>query len=194
MNAKEIAVRCRGLSKEFGDGDARIQVLRGVDLTVHLGEMTFLVGPSGSGKTTLLSVIAGLLNKSSGAFEVLGQGLDQTTPGSDTAALQAAAATLFTGGRMPLGTTLAQSIGLDDIAVRGSSSLAAGGSGTTGASGQVIAVGKRLSDRLYIVYEQGLSVAQNALRIEYALTRNITIRAEAGLVSGVGIYYRKSFN
>jgi len=125
---------------------------------------------------------------------VLGQGLDQTTTGADTAALQAAAAALFTGGRMPLGTTLAQSIGLDDIAVRGSGSLAAGGSGTTGASGQVIAVGKRLSDRLYIVYEQGLSVAQNALRIEYALTRNITIRAEAGLVSGVGIYYRKSFN
>jgi translocation and assembly module TamB len=125
---------------------------------------------------------------------VLGQGLDQTTTGSDTAALQAAAATLFTGGRMPLGTTLAQSIGLDDIAVRGSGSLAAAGSGATGAGGQVIAVGKRLSDRLYIVYEQGLSVAQNALRIEYALTRNITIRAEAGLVSGVGIYYRRSFN
>jgi translocation and assembly module TamB len=95
---------------------------------------------------------------------------------------------------MPLGTTLAQSIGLDDIAVRGSGSLAAAGSGATGAGGQVIAVGKRLSDRLYIVYEQGLSVAQNALRIEYALTRNITIRAEAGLVSGVGIYYRRSFD
>ncbi len=77
MNAKEIAVRCRGLSKEFGDGDARIQVLRGVDLIVHLGEMTCLVGPSGSGKTTLLSVIAGLLDKSSGALEVLGQGLDE---------------------------------------------------------------------------------------------------------------------
>jgi translocation and assembly module TamB len=95
---------------------------------------------------------------------------------------------------MPLGTTLAQSIGLDDIAVRGSSSLATSGSTDPGASGQVIATGKRLSDQLHVVYEQGLSAAQNALRIEYALTRNITIRAEAGLVSGVGIYFRKSFN
>ncbi len=73
MNTGKLAVRCRGLYKEFGDGDARSQVLRGIDLTVHRGEMTFLVGPSGSGKTTLLSVIAGLLNKSAGALEVLGE-------------------------------------------------------------------------------------------------------------------------
>ena len=44
-----------------------------------------------------------------------------------------------------------------------------------------------------MVYEQGLSVANNALKFEYALTRNITLRAEAGLISGVGIYYRRSF-
>ncbi len=125
---------------------------------------------------------------------VLGQGLDQTTTGGDTAALQAAASMLFGGGRMPIGTTLAQSIGLDDIAVRGSRSIASTDSNAPGVSGQVLAVGKRLSDRLYIVYEQGLSVANNALRIEFALTRNITLRAEAGLISGVGIYYRKSFD
>ncbi len=125
---------------------------------------------------------------------VLGQGLDQTTTGGDTAALQAAAAMMFGGGRMPIGTTIAQSIGLDDIAVRGSRSIASTDSHASGAGGQVLAIGKRLSDRLYIVYEQGLSVANNALRIEFALTRNITLRAEAGLISGVGIYYRKSFD
>jgi ABC-type lipoprotein export system ATPase subunit len=58
MELHEIAVRCRGIHKDFGDGDARIEVLRGVDLRVRLGEMLFLVGPSGSGKTTLISVIA----------------------------------------------------------------------------------------------------------------------------------------
>lgn len=125
---------------------------------------------------------------------VLGQGLNQATSGADTAALQAAAATLFGGGRVPLGTTLARQIGLDDISVRGSSSMAAVDSTTGGANNQVVAVGKRLSDKLYVVYEQGLSVANNALKIEYALTRRITLRAEAGLISGVGIYYRRSFN
>ncbi len=124
---------------------------------------------------------------------VLGQGLNQTTSGADSAALQAAAATLFGGGRVPIGTTLARSVGLDDIAVRGGSSMGASESSATGASTQVIAVSKRLSDKLYIVYEQGLSVANNALKIEYALTRRITLRAEAGLISGVGIYYRRSF-
>jgi translocation and assembly module TamB len=125
---------------------------------------------------------------------VLGQGLDQSTTGGDTAALQAAAATLFGAGRMPIGTTLAQSMGLDDIAVRGSSSLASTEGNVPRASRQVLAVSKRLSDKLYIVYEQGISVANNALKIEYALTRNITLRAEAGLISGVGIYYRKSLD
>jgi translocation and assembly module TamB len=125
---------------------------------------------------------------------VLGQGLNQATSGADTAALQAAAATLFGGGRVPLGTTLARQIGLDDISVRGSSSMAAVDSTAGGANNQVVAVGKRLSDKLYVVFEQGLSVANNALKIEYALTRRITLRAEAGLISGVGIYYRRSFN
>ena len=73
MEMYEIAVRCRGIHKDFGDGDARIEVLRGVDLTVRLGEILFLVGPSGSGKTTLISVIAGLLTASAGDLMVLGK-------------------------------------------------------------------------------------------------------------------------
>jgi translocation and assembly module TamB len=121
---------------------------------------------------------------------VLGQGLDRTST-ADTAALQAAAATLFGRGRMPIGTSIAQSIGLDDIAIQGGRGTST--AGASGAAGQVIAVGKRLSDNLYIVFEQGLSVANNALKIEYALTRSITLRAEAGLISGVGIHYRRSF-
>jgi putative ABC transport system ATP-binding protein len=64
------------VTKEFGAGDNRAVVLRGVDFDVRLGEMTLLVGPSGSGKTTLLSVIAGLLNPTSGDISVLGQRLE----------------------------------------------------------------------------------------------------------------------
>jgi putative ABC transport system ATP-binding protein len=76
MKSSDIAVLCEGLTKGFGEGGARMQVLRGADLTVRLGEMSFLVGPSGSGKTTLLSVIAGLLDKDGGTLEVLGQSPD----------------------------------------------------------------------------------------------------------------------
>jgi putative ABC transport system ATP-binding protein len=71
----DLAVTCRGITKEFGAGDARVMALRGVDLEVRPGEMTLLVGPSGCGKTTLISIIAGLLEPSAGEVTVLGQDL-----------------------------------------------------------------------------------------------------------------------
>ena len=64
--ATRTAVACTGVTKSFGSGDARVQVLRGVDIEVAPGEITLLVGPSGCGKTTLISIIAGLLEPTSG--------------------------------------------------------------------------------------------------------------------------------
>jgi putative ABC transport system ATP-binding protein len=71
----EAAVICREVTKEFGTADARVLALRGVDLEVQPGEMTLLVGPSGCGKTTLISIIAGLLDATSGEVQVLGESL-----------------------------------------------------------------------------------------------------------------------
>src|SRR5579883_708277 len=71
----EPAVMCRNITKEFGDGDAKVLALRGVDLEVNPGELTLLVGPSGCGKTTLISIIAGLLNPTAGDLTVLGADL-----------------------------------------------------------------------------------------------------------------------
>ncbi len=68
-------VSCKGVTKEFGQGDTRIQVLRGIDLELPCGEMTLLVGPSGCGKTTLISIIAGLLNPTQGEVSILGMNL-----------------------------------------------------------------------------------------------------------------------
>jgi putative ABC transport system ATP-binding protein len=68
-------VSCRGVTKDFGQGDARVQALRGVDMEAYAGEMTLLVGPSGCGKTTLISIIAGLLDATRGDVAVLGQDL-----------------------------------------------------------------------------------------------------------------------
>ena len=119
---------------------------------------------------------------------ITGQGLDRASTG-DLAALSAASASLLTGGERPFTTQIANRLGLDDISFRGSTA-----STTGGASGQVVALGKRISDRLSIVYEQGLTVATNALRIEYALSQTLTLRAEAGTVSSVGIFFRRTYN
>ncbi len=71
----DLAVRCRGVTKDFGSGETRVQALRGVDLEVRAGEMTLLVGPSGCGKTTLISIVAGLLEPTAGEVDVLGVNL-----------------------------------------------------------------------------------------------------------------------
>jgi len=70
--AARPAVRAASLTKRFGDGEAAIMALRGVDIEVAEGELMMLVGPSGCGKTTLISVLAGILDKTAGSLEVLG--------------------------------------------------------------------------------------------------------------------------
>ena len=117
-----------------------------------------------------------------------GQGLDRASR-ADFALLGAASASLLGGGSRPITTQIANTIGLDDISVRGSDAAVTGGTST-----QVVAFGKRITDRLTLVYEQGLTVASNALRIEYALSRTLTLRAEAGTVSSVGLFFRRSFD
>jgi putative ABC transport system ATP-binding protein len=74
-NTAAAAVSCRGLVKEFGSGETKIQVLRGIDLDVQAGAMTLLVGPSGCGKTTLISVLAATLEPTAGEVTVLGNNL-----------------------------------------------------------------------------------------------------------------------
>ncbi len=66
-------MRCRGLTKHYGQGDAAVAALRGVDLDVEAGELLMLVGPSGCGKTTLVSIITAILDPDGGSCEVLGQ-------------------------------------------------------------------------------------------------------------------------
>jgi putative ABC transport system ATP-binding protein len=79
------AVRCRGLTRTFGCGNARTQALRGVDLDISRGELLMLVGPSGCGKTTLISIIAGTLDAEEGECQVLGRDLVHLTRAQKTA-------------------------------------------------------------------------------------------------------------
>lgn len=52
--------------KTYGEGEAAVHALRGVELTIAEGELVVLLGPSGSGKSTLLNVLGGLDRPSAG--------------------------------------------------------------------------------------------------------------------------------
>ncbi len=65
-------LRVGALTKNFGQGDSEVLVLKGIDLSINSGEMTALLGPSGSGKSTLLSILGTLMRATAGSHEMLG--------------------------------------------------------------------------------------------------------------------------
>ena len=62
-----------GIKKAFGEGENRVQVLKGIDLGVEKGELCVLLGPSGSGKSTLLNIIGGIDSADEGEIIVSGE-------------------------------------------------------------------------------------------------------------------------
>ncbi len=69
----DLAARCRGLCKHFGD----VKAVDGLDLEVRRGECFGLLGPNGAGKTTTVEILEGLLDRTSGEVEVLGRTWDK---------------------------------------------------------------------------------------------------------------------
>ena len=72
-----------GVSRGFGSGPKRAEILRDINLRITEGEFVAIVGYSGAGKTTLLSLLAGLLTPDSGSVRLRGEPV--TAPGPDRA-------------------------------------------------------------------------------------------------------------
>jgi len=78
-------LRITGLARAFVQGGRRLEVLRGLDLTIEVGEAVALMGPSGSGKSTLLHA-AGLLEEpDAGDIMIAGQNCAAMNDGQRTA-------------------------------------------------------------------------------------------------------------
>ncbi|HLV03134.1 amino acid ABC transporter ATP-binding protein [uncultured Georgenia sp.] len=80
--APEPAIEIVGLRKSFGDNE----VLKGIDLTVHTGEVLCIIGPSGSGKSTLLRSVNRLEEPTGGSLRV--DGVDILDPDCDIDAVR----------------------------------------------------------------------------------------------------------
>lgn len=77
------------------------------------------------------------------------------------------------------GAPVARALKLDDVGVR-----------SDAAAQQYLTLGKRLTDRLYLAFEQSLGGTENLLRLEFTLTQRVALRAETGTASSVGVFYR----
>jgi translocation and assembly module TamB len=120
------------------------------------------------------------------AWLVLGHKVDSAQH-SDTQALQSSAALLLADvGTSPLQKRLAQRLGLDELSVSGGEAA-----GTTGG---VVTLGKRISERIYVIFERGLGVASNAVKVNYQLSRRWSVRTESGRTDAVDIFYSISWD
>ena len=72
MTSPSPAITASNLTLTLGNGDSAVEILRGIDLTVPMGQTLALLGPSGSGKSSLMAVLSGLERASSGALSVAG--------------------------------------------------------------------------------------------------------------------------
>ena len=77
----EVLLELKGVRRSYNSGGAEVEVLHGIDLKVHQGEMLAIVGPSGSGKSTLMNIIGCLDKPTSGSFKV--KGVDVSKLSSD---------------------------------------------------------------------------------------------------------------
>lgn len=78
----EAMVRARGVTRGFGEGSTRVDVITDLDLDVAAGEMLAVVGPSGVGKSTLLHLIGLLDRPEAGSIAIDGAPVDDLDPDS----------------------------------------------------------------------------------------------------------------
>ncbi len=72
MSEPHIVIDARNVTLSLGEGTARVDILRGIDLEVRAGESLALLGASGSGKSSLMAILSGLERASSGTIRVAG--------------------------------------------------------------------------------------------------------------------------
>lgn len=119
---------------------------------------------------------------------VLGRGLSSAGSGDIGALQSAASALLAEGAAAGLQSQLATAFGLDDFSIG-----SAAGTGTT-LQERIVTLGKRISSKLYVSFQQGLEGATSVLLLRYTLSPRLTLETEAGTRSAVSLFYNFAFD
>lgn len=69
----KVFLEVKNIKKHFGEGESRVEVLKGIDIEIEKGEFCVLLGPSGSGKSTLLNIIGGIDAADEGYISINGE-------------------------------------------------------------------------------------------------------------------------
>ena len=77
VNSSNVVLSAQRLSKTFNDGRNQVEVLKGLDFSIHEGEFVSIIGASGSGKSTLLHILGGLDLPTSGDVILKGHALNK---------------------------------------------------------------------------------------------------------------------
>ena len=117
------------------------------------------------------------------AWLILGHGAE-TAAGDEMALLTTAAGALFGGSGGGLQGKLASSLGLDEVGL----------SQAQGLESTVVTVGKRLSSRAYLTFEQGTSTATSLVKLRYKLNRRITLQFQTGTNNALDVLYTWAFD
>jgi translocation and assembly module TamB len=116
---------------------------------------------------------------------VLGRPLD-TAGSGDLGALQSAAGALLSqGAASGVQSQIATAFGLDDFRI---------GTDQDNLQQRIVTLGKRISSRLYVGYEQSLQAAGSVLLLRYTLSPRLTLEAEAGTRSALSLFYNVAFD
>jgi translocation and assembly module TamB len=128
--------------------------------------------------------------------------------GNDRALLTAAASALFAGQTDRATSGLMKSLGIDQITLQSGQSAgsllpretvagrlrSSGGTTTTTAATEFLAVGKRINENLFISFEQALTGAEYFVALSYRLTRQISVIARAGSTNSIDLVYSVAFD
>lgn len=71
--AEKSFIEIKNIKKHYGEGESRVDVLKGIDVEIEKGEICVLLGPSGSGKSTLLNIIGGIDYADEGYISIQGE-------------------------------------------------------------------------------------------------------------------------
>ena len=117
------------------------------------------------------------------AWLVLGHGMDAVA-GNETGVLTAAAGALLGGKGGGIQSRIANTLGLDELGL----------SQAKGLESTVVTVGKRLSSRAYLSFEQGATTASSLVRLRYKLNKKFTLQFQTGTNTALDVLYTWAFD